>query len=290
MWRSSGGKPFDVVIVGAGVVGVFCAVQLERRGLRVALVEGGDLTPDTLSNATYTEIAGRAHSTVDSGRAMGLGGTGCFGAASCRNSAPPTSRATRGFGRSPTRSFARCTTVSTPRWACRRAWTMPPHAFVSAATRELWMDVERIFSYWLPNPNLASVFRETISRSPALAVFTRCKAVGLSFDENGRARRVKVRTPSGPATIAADRVVISGGVVESARFALAARREENCPWRDNARHRHRVPGPHWRRVRRADRQERAPVPRSLRNWLQPKDEIYAEAAFCRRERTPREHD
>ena len=25
----SGGKPFDVVIVGAGVVGVFCAVQLK---------------------------------------------------------------------------------------------------------------------------------------------------------------------------------------------------------------------------------------------------------------------
>jgi hypothetical protein len=40
--------------------------------LRVALI----LTPDTLSNARYTKIAGRAHSTVDSGRAMGLGGTG----------------------------------------------------------------------------------------------------------------------------------------------------------------------------------------------------------------------
>src|SRR5262249_39053604 len=50
-----------------------------------------------------------------------------------------------------------------------------------------------------------------------------------------RARRVRFRTPSGPATIAADRVVIAGGVVESARFALAARREGNCPWRYNAR-------------------------------------------------------
>jgi UDP-glucose/GDP-mannose dehydrogenase family, NAD binding domain len=28
---------------------VFCAVQLERRSLQVALIEGGDLTPDTLS-------------------------------------------------------------------------------------------------------------------------------------------------------------------------------------------------------------------------------------------------
>ena len=46
-----GAEPFNVAIIGAGVVGVFCAVQLERRGLRVALIEGGDVTPDTLSNA-----------------------------------------------------------------------------------------------------------------------------------------------------------------------------------------------------------------------------------------------
>jgi hypothetical protein len=93
--------------------------------------------------------------------------------------------------------------------------------------------VERIFSYWLPNPNLAGVFRETICRSSTLTVFTRCKAVGLSFDESGRARSVRVRTPLGIASIGADRVVIAGGVVESARFALAAQRDENCPWRDN---------------------------------------------------------
>ncbi len=36
-------EPFDVAIIGAGVVGVFSAVQLERRGLRVALIEGGDV-------------------------------------------------------------------------------------------------------------------------------------------------------------------------------------------------------------------------------------------------------
>jgi GMC oxidoreductase/FAD dependent oxidoreductase len=231
----SGAEPFSVAIIGAGVVGVFCAVQLERRGLRVALIEGGDVTPDTLSNARYTEIAGRAHSTVDSGRAMGLGGTGLLWGGQLSEFSAADVAGDKGFWPI---SHAELRALYDRVYA---TLGLPPR-MDNATARALFGgdegivdDVERIFSYWLPNPNLVGVFREIISRSPALAVFTRCKAVGLSFDENGRACRVRVRTPSGPAAIAADRVVIAGGVVESARFALAARREENCPWRDNAR-------------------------------------------------------
>ena len=231
----SGAKPFDVVIVGAGVVGVFCAVQLERRGLRVALIEGGDVTPDTLSNARYTEIAGRPHSTIDSGRAMGLGGTGLLWGGQLSELSAADVEGDKGFWPI---SHAELRSLYDRVYA---ALGLPPRMDNATARARFGDDegvvgeVERIFSYWLPNPNLAGVFRQTISQSRAVAVFTRCKAVGLSFDANGRARRVRVRTPSGPAVIAADTVVIAGGVVESARFALASRREENCPWRDNAR-------------------------------------------------------
>jgi hypothetical protein len=230
----AGTKPFDVVIVGAGVVGVFCAVQLERRGLRVALIEGGDVTPDTLSNARYTEIAGRPHSTVDSGRSMGLGGTGLLWGGQLSEFSAADIAGDKGFWPI---SYAELRALYDRVYA---ALGLPPRMDNTTA-RALFGgdegivgDVERIFSYWLPNPNLAGVFRETICRSRALAVFTRCKAVGLNFDESGRARRVRVLTHFGPSAIAADEIVISGGVVESARLALAARRDENCPWRDNA--------------------------------------------------------
>lgn len=231
----SGAEPFDVAIIGAGVVGVFCALQLESQGLRIALIEGGGVTPDTLFNARFTEIIGRAHSTTDSGRAMGLGGTGLLWGGQLSEFGAADLTGDKGYW--PV-SYAELRTLYDRVYAALR---LPPR-MDNAAARALFGgdegivgEVERIFSYWLPNPNLAGMFRETLSRSRALAVFTRCKAVGLSFDENARARQVKVRTPSGPAIISADRVVIAGGVVESARFALAAQREENCPWRDNAR-------------------------------------------------------
>ena len=231
----AGAKPFDVAIVGAGVVGVFCAAQLEKRGFRVALIEGGDLTPDTRSNPRYTEMAGRAHSTVDMGRAMGLGGTGLLWGGQLSEFSAADVSGNEGFWPI---SYAELRALYDRVYA---ALGLPPR-MDNATARALFGgdegivgDVERIFSIWLPNPNLAGVFREMISRSRALAVFTRCKAVGLSFDESGCARHVKVQTPSSSAAIAADQVVIAGGVVESARFALAAQRDENCPWRDNAR-------------------------------------------------------
>jgi hypothetical protein len=230
-----GARPYDVAIVGAGVVGIFCAIQLERRGWRIALIDGGDLTPDTLSNSRYTEIAGRAHSTVDSGRAMGLGGTGLLWGGQLSELGTADVANDKGFWPI---SHAELRALYDRVYA---ALGLPPRLDNKAA-RTLFggdegivEDVERVFSYWLPDPNLAGVFRETIFRSQSMAVFTRCKAVGLSFDENGCARSVRVLTPSGAAAIAAKRIVIAGGVVESTRFALAVRREKNCPWRDNTR-------------------------------------------------------
>ena len=228
-------QSFDVAIIGAGVVGVFCAIQLEKQGLGVALIEGGDVTPDTLSNAKYAEIAGRAHSTVESGRAFGLGGTGLLWGGQLSEMGAADVAGDKGFWPI---SYPELRVLYDRTYA---ALGLPPRIDNASARAHFGGDegivggVERIFSYWLPNPNLAGVFRKTISRSPGLTVFTRCKAVGLSFDENGRARGVRVQTSSGLSTVAAGRVVITCGVVESVRFALAARREENCPWRENGR-------------------------------------------------------
>jgi hypothetical protein len=208
---------------------------LERHGFRVALIEGGGITPDIMSNGRFTAIAGRTHSTVDSGRAMGLGGTGLLwgGQLSEFSSADVVNKNI--FWPIP---YANLCALYERVYA---ALGLPPR-IDNATARTLFGgdegivgEVERIFSYWLPNPNLAGVFRHTIFRSQALSVFTRCKASGLHFDQNGNARCVRIVTPSGFATIATHRVVIAAGVVESARFALATKREENCPWRNNSR-------------------------------------------------------
>jgi choline dehydrogenase-like flavoprotein len=228
-------EPFDVAIIGAGIAGLFCAVQLERNNFRVALIEGGDVTPDTLSNASHTSIAGRPHSTVESGRAMGLGGTGLLWGGQL---AELGIRDVEGEKASWPISYAELHTLYDRVYA---ALGLPPRCDNASARALFGSDegivdeIERIFTYWLPNPNIAGLFRDTLVRSSRLKVFVRCKAVGLSFDESGHATSVRVRTLSGLATIAANRFVIAGGVVESVRLVLAAQRQENCPWRDNFR-------------------------------------------------------
>src|SRR6202012_4059081 len=152
----------------------------------------------------YTEVNGRAHSTILSGRAMGLGGTGLlWGGQLAEFGALDVAGDKRFWPISYTELRALYDRVYA-------ALGLPPRLDNAAARASfggdegIVDDVERIFSYWLPNPNLAGKFSETINQSPTLAVFTRCKAVGLSFDQNGRADRVRIRTSSGPAAIAAE--------------------------------------------------------------------------------------
>ncbi|MBM7770103.1 glycerol-3-phosphate dehydrogenase [Actinokineospora baliensis] len=51
-WRRLGAEPFDVVVVGAGVVGAGVALDAATRGLRVALVEARDLASGTSSRSS----------------------------------------------------------------------------------------------------------------------------------------------------------------------------------------------------------------------------------------------
>lgn len=228
-----GGQKYDVAIIGAGIVGLFCAIQLEKHGFRVAVVEGGKVTPDTMSNARYTAITGRAHSSTESGRAMGLGGTGLLWGGQLSEFGPDDVESGKGFWPIP---YGEIRALYDRVYA---ALGLPPRLDDAAARAALGGDegvidgVERIFSYWLPDPNLAGVFRDVITRSDALTVFPCSKAVGLDFEENGRAHRVNLQTPSGPASIAVDTVVLAAGVLESVRFVLATKREPNCPWRGN---------------------------------------------------------
>lgn len=224
---------YDVVIVGAGVVGLFTAVQLERRGIRVLLIEGGDLTPDTRSNARYTTIGNRRHSSVDAGRAMGLGGTGLLWGGQLSEFSQIDVEGGKGYWPI---DYSELRTLYDRVYA---ALGLPPRMADDIARARFGGDegtingVDRIFSYWLPNPNLAGIFRETIANSKRLTVLVRTKVVGINFDGHGSATGFRIRTGNHETTVAADRFVIAGGVVESCRLALAAQREPRCPWRDN---------------------------------------------------------
>lgn len=70
-------KAYDVCIVGAGPVGITAALECAARGLRVALLDAGDDTPDPPpSDASAAEIAApHLHVAMDVAVRRGFGGT-----------------------------------------------------------------------------------------------------------------------------------------------------------------------------------------------------------------------
>ena len=65
----------DVVIVGAGTMGLFMAKYLAKSARQVILIEAGGRVAGTSQNAEMAESAGKQNLGVTLGRARGLGGT-----------------------------------------------------------------------------------------------------------------------------------------------------------------------------------------------------------------------
>jgi choline dehydrogenase-like flavoprotein len=66
---------WDVIVIGAGAVGLVTAVTLTRAGLRVLLLETGSTDPGTAQDLNEEGMIGRAHLGALHGRARVVGGT-----------------------------------------------------------------------------------------------------------------------------------------------------------------------------------------------------------------------
>ncbi len=71
----------DVCVIGGGAAGVAIALQLERNGIGVALLESGGLEPDEETLDLYRgDNAGLPYSFADGSRSRFLGGSSnCWG-------------------------------------------------------------------------------------------------------------------------------------------------------------------------------------------------------------------
>ncbi len=225
-------KEWDVAIAGAGVVGLFLAVLLSRSGLSVAVIEGGGKVADTSQNAANTELVGRRHSSVESGRAMGLGGTSllwggqlaelCRADLTAQDQWPVT--------------YEQLTALYARTYAALGLPPRPANAEARAtfgSDEGVLDDIERMFSYWLPNPNLASLFRAELAEPQRIGLVTNAKVVGFLFAENGDTRSLILGDAAHQRLLRAKSYVIAAGVVESSRLLLSATRSANCPWAEN---------------------------------------------------------
>lgn len=232
----------DVLIIGAGAVGITLAVDLARKGKRVVVCESGgrgmELASQKLNEAI---LSGRMHSGITEGRARVLGGTTTLWGGQLI-------------------AFREIDFVERP-WLNLKAWPIDrrqllPYyeAFADMAglpnngssEEEIWRtlklsqpglgeDIELILTRWLREPNLARLFAKDITESPNLIVLLHASATGFTANTGGQIIGTTVRSPDGKTVeMVAKNIVVATGTIEASRLMLAsAQADTSLPWADN---------------------------------------------------------
>ncbi len=232
----------DVLIVGAGAVGIGLAVLLARRGKRVTLLEGGPLQPRIdFRDANQAHCTGRAHLGLREGRMKALGGTTRLWGGQLVPFTPEDLAAGSFPGKTgwPI-SYADLAS------ATDRAYDLlgvPPGARdgdalfrkTTGLEPRLDGDVGIALTSWLPQPDFAKLFGADLSGLSGLTVLTDHAVTDLEFARPGEVSAVIVSGPDGmERRLRAPCVVLANGTFELCRLLLqvAAARPE-CGFSDN---------------------------------------------------------
>ncbi|WP_011579975.1 MULTISPECIES: FAD-dependent oxidoreductase [Chelativorans] len=232
----------DVIVVGAGAVGIPLAVQLARGGKRVLLLEaGGRAKTGTLQGFEGTTSVGRHLRGLQEARLRSLGGTTNAWGGQLLEFDPIV--------------FEQRDWVDGSRWPITRRDLDPFYELTFEMlgmrdriknTETLWQklnvappdtgrDLDLFFTRWTPEPNFSRVFRSDLATNPNLHVMTNAPVVGLSRLESGRRFGVTVAPRHGDTlSLSARHVVLAQGTIEIARLlSMPLTSGEIAPWTGN---------------------------------------------------------
>lgn len=229
----------EIVIAGAGAVGLTLAVALAREGARVLLLEAGPAEPPADYRIRNTgRQTGRHHLGLAEGRMMALGGTTRLWGGQLVPFGPG--------------DFAAETFPGKPAWPITladlapwydRAFAMLDVPIWARDPQHVWREagatapdfgpwLKPTLNTWLPQPDFARLFRAEINSLPNLTVLTNCPVDRLVFAPDGAIARIE--TAAGQ-SIEARHYVLAHGTLAIAETLLAAQATaENCPFAGNA--------------------------------------------------------
>jgi choline dehydrogenase-like flavoprotein len=235
----------DVVVVGAGAVGILCALDLCRNNVRVLVLEAGPQWVDANSQKFFAiaKSTGRKHLGIYDGRFRALGGTTNFwGGQLVRfdslvfeprpwvadNSAWPF---TLGDIES---YYDRCENVLKIPRSIRDDKEV--FGYVDIPEERNDADLHYFFTRWLVDVNFRLRFRTALHSNDKTTVITGATVVSLRADERGSTiSGVQIKTSEGKTVNLNCRILIlANGTIEIARLLLHNLADGRKPvWSDN---------------------------------------------------------
>ena len=228
----------DVCIVGAGAAGICLAVELNRLGKRVLLLEGGGPEIESESQDPYrSEIVGLPHMGIHNGRFRSHGGS--------------TAKWGGQILELDDIDFEKRDWIPGSGWPLKKEELSPYYDRAirieglqqstlddAAVWKEIGLaqpeiaNLETFLSRWCPETNFARLHRRVLAESPTLEVWLHANAVAPVV-EGTRIRGIRVKTLSGVDHIfAADHFAWCMGGIESSRFFLQPE-QVGMPWQQN---------------------------------------------------------
>ncbi|MEO3386744.1 FAD-dependent oxidoreductase [Mesorhizobium sp. CAU 1741] len=233
----------EIVIVGSGAVGLSMAVNLSRRGVRVALLEAGPELPDETSQAVFgtATASGRPLPGLHCGRTRALGGTTNRWAGQIVAIDPHV------IGQRP--------------WIDSDGWPIAHHDIApyhdaalsllemenTLADSAVWKalnvappaatgDVVPFLTRWTPTPRFAKLFKPDIVRCANLRVCLNAQATALRSADGRFVEGVVVASGTGATSLVGGRhVVLACGTVETVRLLFQPLADGRpAPWSGNA--------------------------------------------------------
>ncbi|SDA36959.1 GMC oxidoreductase [Sphingomonas sp. NFR15] len=233
----------DVVVLGAGAVGLVMSVKLARQGVKVLLCESGGRSAETGSQALNDSVViGRPHAGISEGRARVLGGTTTLWGGQLISF--------REIDFQP-RSW-----LGLKGWPINRDVLSPYYEEVAKMLglpvledddAAIWSalklrspdfgpELEVILTRWLKEPNLARVFARELAGNPNLTVALHATGTGFdSYSDHATIKSVTLCAPSGRSVdVEANHFVVACGTIEANRLMLAAAQARpDLPWANN---------------------------------------------------------
>ena len=232
----------EVLIIGAGAVGIAMAVDLARRGVRALVLEGGPADPRMdWERRNEGRSLGRPFDGLKTGRMQALGGTTRLWGGQLVPFGP--------------RDFVGEPALGKPAWPIAYADFVP---WVDAAydllgvpaggrdTVALWSkatgradalggDLHIGMNIWLNQPDFAQGFARDLADLPHLTVVTGARVRGLHFGAQGEVSAVEVQSANAPPRrFSAPHVVLANGTFEIVRLLLStAATRPDCGFADN---------------------------------------------------------